>query len=84
MHKNRGKYVVDFACAKSRHIGILHNLTDMRRKPSASLGLRVAMVPVPYHQMWMYVGGGEGRGGSGGNDNDGGSSNGIDRGGGSI
>jgi hypothetical protein len=42
--------VVDFACAKSRRIGILHNLSDMRRKPSAGFGLRLDRVPVAYQR----------------------------------
>jgi hypothetical protein len=56
MRKNGEDYVIDFACAKSCHVflyagsrRLLHNLTDMHRKPSASLGLRVAMVPESYH-----------------------------------
>jgi hypothetical protein len=42
--------VVEFACAKCRRISILHNLTDMRRKASASFGC-VARVPVAYHRV---------------------------------
>jgi hypothetical protein len=48
MRKNGEWIVVDFACAKSRCVGILHNLTDMRWKPSAFIGLRVDRVPVAY------------------------------------
>jgi hypothetical protein len=51
MHKNREDFVVDFACAKCRRVGILHNLTDMCRNTSAGFGLRVARVPVAYHQI---------------------------------
>jgi hypothetical protein len=47
--KNGEVFVVDFACAKSRRIGILHNLTDIRRKASAGFGLRMDRVPVAYH-----------------------------------
>jgi hypothetical protein len=50
MHKNGEWIVVDFACAKSRRVGILHNLTDMRWKPSAFIGLRVDRVPVAYQR----------------------------------
>jgi hypothetical protein len=49
--KNGELDVVDFACAKSRRIGILHNLSDMHRKPSAGFGLRMDRVPVAYHQV---------------------------------
>jgi hypothetical protein len=38
--------VVVFLYAGSRHL--LHNLTDMRRKASAGLGICVAMVPESY------------------------------------
>jgi hypothetical protein len=48
--KNREWDVVDFACAKSRRVGILHNLSDMRQKPSASFGLRLDRVSVAYHR----------------------------------
>jgi hypothetical protein len=42
--KNGELDVVDFACAKSRCVGILYNLSDMRRKPSACVGkLRPAL-----------------------------------------
>jgi hypothetical protein len=57
MRKNGEDYVIDFACAKSHRVylyagsrHLLHNLTNMCRKPSAGLGLRVAMVPESYHQ----------------------------------
>jgi hypothetical protein len=49
MHKNGEDYVVDFACAKSRRVGILHNLTDMHQNPSAGFGLCMDMAPVAYH-----------------------------------
>jgi hypothetical protein len=49
MYKNGEWIVVDFMCAKSRRIGILHNLTDMRRKASAGFGLHVDRVLVVYH-----------------------------------
>jgi hypothetical protein len=42
--------VVDFACAKSRRVGILHNLSDMYRKASAGFGLCLDRVPVAYHR----------------------------------
>jgi hypothetical protein len=48
--KNGEWNVVDFACAKSRRVGILHNLTDMRQKLSAGFGLRMDRVPVAYHR----------------------------------
>jgi hypothetical protein len=48
--KNGELDVVDFACAKSCCVGILHNLSDMRRKPSASFGLHVDRVPVAYQR----------------------------------
>jgi hypothetical protein len=48
--KNGEWDVVDFACAKSGRVSILHNLSDMRRKPSAGFGLCVDRVPVAYHQ----------------------------------
>jgi hypothetical protein len=32
-------------------VGILHNLTDMRRKASACIGLCVGMVPESYHRI---------------------------------
>jgi hypothetical protein len=48
MCKNGEWIVVDFTCVKSRHVGILHNLTDMRWKPSASFGLCVDRVLVVY------------------------------------
>jgi hypothetical protein len=51
MHKNGECIVVDFVCAKSRRMGILHNLSDMRRKPSAGFGLRLYRVPVAYHHL---------------------------------
>jgi hypothetical protein len=50
MRKNGEWNVVDFACAKSRHVVILHNLTNMRRKASASFGLCLDRVPVAYHR----------------------------------
>jgi hypothetical protein len=55
MRKNGEKYVVNFACAKSRRMGILHNLTDMHQKPLAGFGLRVDRVPVAYHRGKIYV-----------------------------
>jgi hypothetical protein len=48
--KNGEWDVVDFACVKSRRVGILHNLSDMHRKPLASFGLCVDRVPVAYHR----------------------------------
>jgi hypothetical protein len=54
MCKNGEIYVIDFACVESCHLSIrhlLHNLTDMRQKPSAGLGLHVAMVPESYHHI---------------------------------
>jgi hypothetical protein len=42
--------VVVFLYAGSHRL--LHNLTDMRRKVSACLGLHVAMVPESYHRSW--------------------------------
>jgi hypothetical protein len=48
--KNGELDVVDSACAKSRCIGILHNLTNIRRKVSAGFGLHLDRVPVAYHQ----------------------------------
>jgi hypothetical protein len=51
MRKNGEWIVIDFTCAKSRHVGILHNLTDMRWKPSAGFSLHVDRVPVAYHQI---------------------------------
>jgi hypothetical protein len=50
--KNGEWDVVDFACAKSCHVSILHNLSDMRRKPSAGFGLCLDRVPVAYHQIY--------------------------------
>jgi hypothetical protein len=65
MRKNGEEYVVDFACAKSRHVylyvgshRLLHNLTDMCWKPSAGLGLRVAMVPESYQRIPILPGDG--------------------------
>jgi hypothetical protein len=50
-YDKNGEYnVVDFACANSRRVGILHTLSDMRRKLSAGFGLRVDRVPVAYHR----------------------------------
>jgi hypothetical protein len=46
--KNGEWKVVDFACAKSCHVGILHNLSDMCWKASADFGLHVDRVPVAY------------------------------------
>jgi hypothetical protein len=40
--------VIVFLYAGSRHL--LHNLTDMRQKASASLGLFMAIVPELYQQ----------------------------------
>jgi hypothetical protein len=51
MRKNGEDFVVDFACAKCRHVGILHNLTNIRRKASAGFGLHVDRVPVAYHRV---------------------------------
>jgi hypothetical protein len=48
--KNGEEYVVDFACAKCRRVGILHNLTDIHRNASAGFGLHVDRVPVAYHR----------------------------------
>jgi hypothetical protein len=53
--KNGEWKVVDFACVKSRRISILHNLTDMRRKPSAGFGLRVDRVPVAYQRALVVL-----------------------------
>jgi hypothetical protein len=39
------------ACAKSRRVGILHNLTDMCRKALAGFGLCLDRVPVTYHRL---------------------------------
>jgi hypothetical protein len=50
MRKNGEEFVIDFACAKSHRVSILHNLTDMRRKALAGFSLRVERVPVAYHQ----------------------------------
>jgi hypothetical protein len=50
MRKNGEWIVVDYACAESHRVSILHNLTDMRRKPSAFSGLCVDRVPVAYHR----------------------------------
>jgi hypothetical protein len=50
MRKNGEGFVVDFACVKCHRIGILHDLTDIRRKASASFGLRMERVPVAYQQ----------------------------------
>jgi hypothetical protein len=47
--KNGELDVVDFACAKSPHVGILHNLSDMHQKLSAGFGLCLDRVPVAYH-----------------------------------
>jgi hypothetical protein len=44
MCKNGEYIVVDFVCAKCHHVGILHNLTDIRWNASASFGLHVASV----------------------------------------
>jgi hypothetical protein len=49
MHKNGEGFVVNFACAKCRRIGILHDLTDIRRKALASFSLRAERVSVAYH-----------------------------------
>jgi hypothetical protein len=48
--RNRELDVVDFGCAKSRRVGILHNLSDMRRTPSAGFGLHLDRVPVAYQR----------------------------------
>jgi hypothetical protein len=48
--KNGEWIVVDFACAKSCHVSILHNLSDMHRKPSAGFGLCLDRVPVVYQR----------------------------------
>jgi hypothetical protein len=53
MHKNGEDFVVDFACVKCHRVGILHNLTDIRRNTSAVFGLRVARVPVAYQ--WSQI-----------------------------
>jgi hypothetical protein len=50
--KNGEWDVVDFACAKSHRVGILHNLSNMRRKLSAGFGLRMDRVPVAYQRPW--------------------------------
>jgi hypothetical protein len=55
-YDKNGEYnVVNFACAKSRRVGILHNLTDMCQKPSAGFGLRMDRVPVAYHRALTSV-----------------------------
>jgi hypothetical protein len=48
--KNGELDVVDFACAKSRRVDILHNLSDMHRKPLAGFGLHLDRVPVAYQR----------------------------------
>jgi hypothetical protein len=48
MCKNGEDFVVDFVCAKCHRIGILRNLTDIRRNALASFGLCVERVPVVY------------------------------------
>jgi hypothetical protein len=48
--KNGELDVVNFGCAKSRRVGILHNLSDMRRKALAGFSLRLDRVPVAYHR----------------------------------
>jgi hypothetical protein len=53
MRKNGEVDVVDFACAKSRRIGILHNLSDMCQKPSAGFGLCMDRVPVAYQRSYV-------------------------------
>jgi hypothetical protein len=53
MHKNGDKYVVDFACAKSRCIVIPHNLTNMCQIASACIGLHMGMVPMALF-VWDY------------------------------
>jgi hypothetical protein len=55
MCKNGEKYAVDFACAKSHRIVILHNLTDMHRKASACIGLCVDRVPMAYQHVVVFV-----------------------------
>jgi hypothetical protein len=55
MRKNGEEYVVNFACAKCRRIGILRNLTDMRWKASAGFGLRMERVPLAYHRLLISV-----------------------------
>jgi hypothetical protein len=53
MCKNGEKYVVDFACVKSRCVVILHNLTNMCREASACIGLCMDRVPVAYHHCFL-------------------------------
>jgi hypothetical protein len=53
--KNGEYNVVDFGCAKSRHVGILHTLSNMCRKLSAGFGLHVDRVPVVYHWITRLV-----------------------------
>jgi hypothetical protein len=48
--KNGEWNVVDFACAKGHRVGILYNLSNMRRKPSAGFGLCLDRVPVAYNR----------------------------------
>jgi hypothetical protein len=50
MHKNGEEFVVNFVCAKSHRISILHNLTDMCQKASASFGLHMGRMPMAYQQ----------------------------------
>jgi hypothetical protein len=52
--KNGELDVVDFACAKSRCVGILHNLSDMHQEPLASFGLRLDRVPVVYQRLKLF------------------------------
>jgi hypothetical protein len=54
MCKNREKYVVDFACAKSHRVIILHKLTDMHQKLLASFGLHVDRVPVACQRLHVH------------------------------
>jgi hypothetical protein len=63
MCKNGEVYVVDFACAKSCRVYLyagsrclLHNLTDMRRKPLACISLCVDRVPVVYQRQQGIMG----------------------------
>jgi hypothetical protein len=48
--KNGEWSVIDFACVKSCCVGILHNLSNMRQKPSAGFGLHLDRVPVAYQR----------------------------------
>jgi hypothetical protein len=54
MCKNGEWIIIDFACAKSHHVGILHNLTDMCRKLSAFISLCMDRVPVAYHRVLCF------------------------------